>query len=269
MIIHLGDFAYDLDTNNSVLGDMYMQKMEPIVSVIPYQVAVGNHEVDEDHSYLNYRLRFNMDKTSDSLYYSWNVGLIHFIAIMSEFYYVDPKGEIDNHYTWLVHDLKMANAQRYLRPWIIVYGHRPCYCTNTECFSSTGNIRDGIPIGGELYYGLEELLYTFGVDFYFSGHEHAYERFFPLYKSNAVSTNYNDPKATIHILGGAAGNHEGASQFEGTPPAWSAFRTSSSGIGFLTIFNNTHAEWSQMGSDGTVLDQIWVVAENHGPFLNK
>lgn len=46
-IIHVGDFAYDLHTNNGKMGDLFMQELEPIAANIPYQVVVGNHENDD------------------------------------------------------------------------------------------------------------------------------------------------------------------------------------------------------------------------------
>ena len=38
-------------------------------------------------------------------------------------------------YDWLVQDLEEANKNREERPWVIVMGHRPFYCTvdDTTC----------------------------------------------------------------------------------------------------------------------------------------
>ncbi|KAI2802316.1 hypothetical protein BLOT_010509 [Blomia tropicalis] len=44
LILHVGDFAYDMDTNNSYVGDEFMRTMEPIASRVPYQATPGNHE---------------------------------------------------------------------------------------------------------------------------------------------------------------------------------------------------------------------------------
>ena len=49
------------------------------------------------------------------------------------------------------------------------------------------------------------------MDVYFSGHVHAYERQYPVYKGVPTQTNYVDPQATVHIISGAAGNVEGLS----------------------------------------------------------
>jgi len=84
-------------------------------------------------------------------------------------------------------------------------------------------------------------------------------------KEKVLNQDYQNPKATIQIIGGAAGNKEGTSDFAEQPP-WSAFRSSKYSIGHLTIFNNTHAYWDQVLPDGTILDQMWVSTTHHGPF---
>lgn len=43
-IIHVGDFAYDMDSENSAVGDQYMRQIEPLAAYVPYMVCAGNHE---------------------------------------------------------------------------------------------------------------------------------------------------------------------------------------------------------------------------------
>lgn len=43
-IIHVGDFAYDMDTENAEVGDQYMRQIEPLAAYVPYMVCAGNHE---------------------------------------------------------------------------------------------------------------------------------------------------------------------------------------------------------------------------------
>ena len=44
MILHVGDMAYDLHTDNARVGDEFMKQIEPIAAYVPYQVCPGNHE---------------------------------------------------------------------------------------------------------------------------------------------------------------------------------------------------------------------------------
>lgn len=43
-IIHIGDFAYDMDSDNAVVGDQFMRQIETVAAYVPYMVCPGNHE---------------------------------------------------------------------------------------------------------------------------------------------------------------------------------------------------------------------------------
>lgn len=43
-IIHVGDFAYDMDSSNALIGDQFMRQIEPLAAYVPYMVCAGNHE---------------------------------------------------------------------------------------------------------------------------------------------------------------------------------------------------------------------------------
>jgi hypothetical protein len=61
---------------------------------------------------------------------------------------------------------------------------------------------------------LEPLFFKYGLDFWINGHEHSYERTYPMYKEKSEKSNV-EPKATIYIVTGAAGSsemHEGFSK---------------------------------------------------------
>lgn len=57
-------------------------------------------------------------------------------------------------------------------------------------------------------YGLEEIFYNAGVDIEFWGHEHSYERLYPMYdytvKKSSGKDPYKNPKAPVHITSGIA-----------------------------------------------------------------
>ena len=61
--------------------------------------------------------------------------------------YFDGWG-VENQYNWISQDLQWANAKenRSVRPWIIVYGHRPMYCSTLDgddCTTSKSVVRAG------------------------------------------------------------------------------------------------------------------------------
>lgn len=43
-ILHVGDFAYDMDSEESLVGDQFMRQIETVAAYVPYMVCTGNHE---------------------------------------------------------------------------------------------------------------------------------------------------------------------------------------------------------------------------------
>lgn len=43
-VIHVGDFAYDMNTDNGLVGDAFMDQIQPIAGYLPYMTCPGNHE---------------------------------------------------------------------------------------------------------------------------------------------------------------------------------------------------------------------------------
>lgn len=175
-----------------------------------------------------------MPGNTESLYYSFNMGPVHFIAISTELYYFLNYGikPLANQYEWLVNDLHEANKpeNRAQRPFIVTFGHRPMYCSNADdrsCKNETTLIRTGLPITH--LYGLEDLFLDNGVDVTIWAHQHSYERLWPIYNYEVKNGSYDEPyrnaKAPVHIITGSAGCKEEHASFVKDPPAWSAFRS--------------------------------------------
>jgi hypothetical protein len=64
-------------------------------------------------------------------FYSFNLGSVHFINLdLRDFFYgTGGEKEKNNLIDALEADLKIAQKDKYFRPFIIVYGHYPLYCT--------------------------------------------------------------------------------------------------------------------------------------------
>lgn len=43
-IIHVGDFAYDMNSDNAEVGDQFMNQIQSVAAYVPYMVCAGNHE---------------------------------------------------------------------------------------------------------------------------------------------------------------------------------------------------------------------------------
>ena len=57
-------------------------------------------------------------------------------------------------------------------------------------------------------FGLEKLLYDYGVDVVIWAHEHSYERLWPLYdyavRNGSYEDPYRNPRAPVHLISGSA-----------------------------------------------------------------
>lgn len=163
-----------------------------------------------------------MPGDTESLYYSFNIGPVHFISLSTEVYYFMNYGikTLVKQYQWLQKDLIEATKpeNRQLRPWIVVFGHRPMYCSNEngdDCTHSQTLVRVGLPFTN--FFALEPLLYKYGVDIEIWAHEHSYERLWPIYDYKVYNGSkeepYKNPGAPVHIITGSAGCKEGREPF--------------------------------------------------------
>eukprot|EP00742_Colponemidia_sp_Colp-10_P001092 GILJ01001182.1.p1 GENE.GILJ01001182.1~~GILJ01001182.1.p1 ORF type:complete len:307 (-),score=45.41 GILJ01001182.1:165-1010(-) len=244
----------------------------------PYMTCPGNHE--QTYNFTHYINRFVMPRTDKmQMHYSFNMGNVHVISISTEvFFYDSVKEQIKIQYEWLEKDLIEATSpeNRAQRPWILVIGHRPMYCSSLnddECTEYYNVLRNGIEEDGELKYGLEDILFKYGVDIEFWAHEHTYERLWPVYNHQVLVSSwqepYRNPKAPLHIIGGSAGCDENPphEKINGPRGVWSAYRSIAYGYGRMTFANNTHMYYEQVDSDSMeIIDSLWLIRDEHGPF---
>ena len=266
-VIHNGDIAYDLNTNMGEYGDIFLRSLEPIASQLPYMVSQGNHE--SDLVLPHYINRFQMPGNVSNLWYSFNVGKAHFIALNTEPVFDGLNETQELQMQFLYNDLKSIDRNKY--PWVIVYGHRPFYCspnmtTNLAAVPLFRNNVDCIE-RAELLRGIyEDLWYNNSVDMVIGGHVHAYERFTPVYQNKSVPCtveNFNlcqGAKAPVYIVTGVPGQDDSYSPDSPTPLPFSLFQDDQLGYSRMTIFNETHLLFEQVRSEtGDVVDYLYLV----------
>ncbi|KAM8833994.1 acid phosphatase type 7 isoform 1-T1 [Synchiropus picturatus] len=275
VILHIGDFAYDMHEDNARIGDQFMRQIQSIAAYVPYMTCPGNHE--SAYNFSNYRNRFSMPGNTESLWYSWNLGPAHIISLSTEVYFYLEYGVelLFQQYEWLRRDLEEANKpeNRAQRPWIITMGHRPMYCSDDDhddCTTFDSFVRRGRNDTKPPAPGLEDLFYLHGVDLELWAHEHTYERLWPVYgdkvQNGSREQPYVNPRAPVHIITGSAGCRERTDRFNPNPKDWSAFRSTDYGYTRMQVANATHLYLEQVSDDqdGKVIDSIWVVKEKHG-----
>ncbi|XP_041353434.1 acid phosphatase type 7-like [Gigantopelta aegis] len=276
-ILHIGDFAYDMFMDNGTIGDEFMQKIQTVAAHLPYMTCPGNHE--STYNFSNYKNRFTMpgDEDSSNMFYSFDMGPVHFISISTEYYFFLQYGVIQvvKQFYWLERHLKEVTSPAYRakHPWIILFGHRPMYCSNNDaddCSQFESRVRCGIPYLHWLC--LEKLLYNYGVDVAFWAHEHSYERLWPTFDrkvyNGSIKEPYTNPRAPVHIITGSAGCKERHDKFIKHRPEWSAFRSDDYGYTRIKILNSSHLQLQQVSDDqgGKVIDEIMIIKDKHGPY---
>eukprot|EP01104_Vermistella_antarctica_P006901 TRINITY_DN17600_c0_g1_i1.p1 TRINITY_DN17600_c0_g1~~TRINITY_DN17600_c0_g1_i1.p1 ORF type:complete len:436 (+),score=22.24 TRINITY_DN17600_c0_g1_i1:69-1376(+) len=246
-LLHVGDIAYD--EGDEFVWDTFFRDIEPYAARIPYMTCPGN----EDHWYnfTSYLNRFYMPGQQPTAplcptYYSIDYSMLHVVSYDTEMDFY-PGSE---QYAWLQQDLEWANApvNRTLRPWVVMIGHRPLYC-------STNDYYDCGMWGPEKRKVLEPLMAQYSVDIYLCGHVHSYERTYPVLNGTVQSYNYNNPGAPVHVTVGTAG--AGLTGHWSTKPAWSVRRISTYGVANMRVVNETTLEWSfAVDLNGTIADSF-------------
>ncbi|XP_071962725.1 acid phosphatase type 7-like isoform X2 [Antedon mediterranea] len=246
-VLHVGDIAYDLDSRNGKVGNDFMRQIEAIAAYVPYMTCVGNHE--QKYNFSNYKNRFTMPmyEKTENLWFSWNIGPAHIISFSTEVIFYQDYGEflIDEQFQWLEQDLKEANKNRKNQPWIITIGHRPMYCSGygLDCHKRETLIRGAF----------EDLFYKYGVDLEIYGHEHAYERMYPVYNNTVYNGSYENPYtnpgAPVHIITGSPGNRELITPLKIRKMDWDAFRSRDYGYSRMHVINETHLYFEQVSDN--------------------
>jgi hypothetical protein len=297
LLWHIGDISYADDAfldhpftfDYEVYWNQYMNEVQNFTAFTPYMVLPGNHEAEchspacdvssdrinklANFSAYNHRFRMPSDVSDGvmNMWYSFNVGPIHFVNIDTE---TDYPGAPGDHYdlgpgnggfgdqlTWLKNDLEQAQKDRSIRPWVIIGGHRPVY-------SVTSVDKNGNPSGAAktLQTAIEEMMSQYKVDIYIAGHIHGYERHQSVYQSKVTtdcSKSCSDPENTIYIIDGGAGNVENLTKYSGTPPSWNvAYNFKDFGYAVMSTKASANAlsadtlTWSYYTDSGELFDSF-------------
>lgn len=205
-VLQLGGLSSFLSDSNGTKGDSLMKGLEHMAAFVPVMTTPGESEMPNGQ-FPGYRYRFSMPGSQwpmreDKLWYSFNLGPVHFISLCTDVYLRGNKTQQTQQYNWLVKDLSQANTDREKRPWIVAFGYHPLYCTSG---GNNGDEHDCAKTDSLVRKGLEDTLYYYGVDLVLLSHPGAsYERFYPLFKGVVLSTNFTNPRAPVQILTGAA-----------------------------------------------------------------
>lgn len=277
-VLHVGDWAYNFETANSTVGNVFMSTIQAYAAQHPTMPTEGNHEACEvcpavpvvpysvgNFSEYNARMwsvaSVGAAKTSGTgtpRYYSFEQGLAHFLVFTAEAYaYKSGKEFLANQLSFMKSDL--AGVDRSKTPWVVGLVHK-CFWMEAEAYADFNSVlMDG------------------GVDIIFCGHVHNYNRLYPYdlttgkLDKGSVSkdgSTYTDPKYPVNVVTGAPGDREDSSAYTPGDPSYTG--TSDYGYGFVTFPDATHAVWNfkaikaARGDPGNYTDSLTIVKSKHG-----
>ncbi len=190
LVLGLGDYSYEAD------ADCWLDTISPINSKM--KITIGNHDSEEEEStaltgqYLNH---FKLSKQ----YYSFNKGNVFFLVMSTQ----DSYSKNSEQFNFVKQELEKASKDPNI-DWIVVYYHKPIYTSTTKHAALTSF--------GDIYHPLFD---QYDVDLVLSGHNHNYQRTFPLSFNkddsarpiivNKNPNTYNQVGAPIFIISGTGG----------------------------------------------------------------
>lgn len=267
-VIHMGDIAYNLDSQQGLIGDKFLNMIKPIASSHAYMTVPGNHE--KANNYTAYKQRFIMPRNdanqNTSYFYSFDIGPVHYVLLNTNPYLkTSLKGERETQTNWLIQDLKKANENRINVPWIITLHHHLLYCSHDP--SDSGSRKDCEVQAAVIRHSLEDIYYENKVDLVLSGHVHHYERQASVYKNQTVYGEVDElnkhvnANAPIHIISGSAGNWIRKNDPAAPNPClWTRFMSDDFGFGTLSVLNETALLWEQFSSEtNKMIDWVYII----------
>lgn len=174
--LSVGDIIYGVNDSaaaNVARYEDYFGVTTALTYSSPLYVAAGNHErINAAGARAAFEQEFTLPEnngadaaTDGELYYSFDSGDTHFIAVSTEI----PGEEgmiINDQKAWLESDLA-ANT----KPWVVVFMHKPLFngMHAGDPWANTANVA-----GQQNKADIHGLFLLYGVDIVFAGHEHLY-----------------------------------------------------------------------------------------------
>lgn len=228
VVVSGGDNSYDSSVT------CWITRMNQIKSALPgltFKGVIGNHD-NESSSKRNANLAFYGESVS---FYSFNVENIHIICFDSEISFSTSSAQ----YAFIKADIEAARANPAIQ-WTMILLHKNFVTAETRHSGNQGNVT-------AIYM---PILDTNQVDLILTGHNHNYQRTFPIRNNasdpetpivtDATAGPYTQGVGRIHLVVGTGGRDSGSGLYSiDNSPAFNAFQTDSeNGVLELVTSNN-------------------------------
>lgn len=188
MVVHVGDMAYP----NGTFGEFdsaYYGMNAPLMRRLPFFSAPGNHEYYTGFA-APYLAGISVPESGvpvadQGRYYSFDRGHAHFVSLDSNLLATSSATEM---LAWL--DADLAATSQY---WRIVFLHHTPYPTSFHL---------GDPLCAAVQQFVNPIVERHGVQLVLAGHEHGYERSYPLAANQPVESS---APSTIYLVTGGGG----------------------------------------------------------------
>ena len=192
-ILHVGDIVSSGDELDQ--WQDYFNDSENLFANVPVYPTPGNHDLG-GVTQKWYREQFVLPQNAGpEWYYSFNWGPVHVFSLDSENHGVPPYDTLNN--DWLESDLKKSESDSNIL-WDVALFHQPFFTSGGH--DERLDLRESWGVKFD----------TYNVDIVFTGHNHNYERIYPISSStlefdDSESENYVNPEYPLYITTGCAG----------------------------------------------------------------
>jgi 3',5'-cyclic AMP phosphodiesterase CpdA len=259
LAIHVGDVAYD----NGAEIDFdfrHFAVYQELLGQVPFYPSLGNHDVrtEQGQPYLNaFHLPGNGPDGTER-YYSVQVDNVLFVALDSNQGpgYTERFGNLRNaeseQVRWLEGELRRARGDATI-DWIVAYFHHPPFS------SGRGIAGHGSDLA--LRDVLVPLFDRYRVDLVFTGHDHHYERTFPIrcQEGAPVLPDCQVPQDDPGRVGAGSGTVYVLSGGGGGPFAWRAV-----GVNWWTAFARQVYQYVTVEVDGAATLHVRAIDSSGG-----
>lgn len=197
LILIAGDLAYA--ENDHLRWNTWFDMNEPLFATTPMMSSIGNHEGYSSHGSAAYTSRVSLP--GNEIYYSFDYAGIHYLVLQSTTSHATTEGIFEDMVDFAHADLQEAVARRDAGEidFIAILQHHPLYSNHASLARQYNT---------DLITWQEPILDAYDVDLLLTGHNHHYERSFPMVSSIPTSLDpaqYEDPVGWIQVISGGAG----------------------------------------------------------------
>ena len=208
--VHVGDMAYYSAVDGGTVGDQFMRDLHrATLGKVPMMVIPGNGDVFSCGAdgkatcgcTCDFTTRFKMPCPASSkdcvspFWSSWAIGPARFIGLDSEaVFWCSSVQNNTKQLAFLKQELAAANtpAARKRQPWLVAMIHRPLWTSQKGAGPSCNTTEQST-----LRATYEKLLHEGGVDIVLTGHNHMYERTWPVYNGTVLNGSTDEPYAPL------------------------------------------------------------------------